>query len=167
MFNLFRKTESAPPAQRPDPDPIAHPVLRVPPARVPPSTITFRRQPINRTDGDPQTFGQYNVAENVQLAPQPVAYTQFWNVGRDAAHAWPRMNLYQFMSPRDWLSVAAWPFSSVGHTKAGSMVTQPRGQFIPQIGRANITTPGQTSLGAMTSINAPIIVDPNHAKLIL
>jgi hypothetical protein len=165
MFNLFARRQ--PQAQRNDRDPARHPVIAVRPANVPPTIITARQEPLHPTDGDPQTFVQYNVAENVELAPQPVPYTQFWNVGRDPAHAWPRMNLYQFMSPRDWLSVAGWPFSSVGHTQAGSMVTQPRGRFIPQLGRSNINSPGQTSLGAQTAVQAPIFIDPNHINLIL
>jgi hypothetical protein len=164
MFNLFSNRQ--PRARREDPDPLAHPVIHVAPARVPPSVVIFRREPIHPTAGDPQTFGQYDVAENVQLAPQPVAYTQWWNVGRDPAHAWPRMNLYQFTSPRDWLSVMGWPFTSVGHTQAGSLVTQPQGRFTPQIGRANINSPAQTSLGAMSAVRPPVTIDINHAKLL-
>lgn len=165
MFNLFARRQ--PQASQQDDRDYRHPVLRVPPATVPPTIILARREPIRTVDADPQTFTQYNVAENVELAPQPVAYTQWWNVGRDPAHAWPRMNLYQFMSPRDWLSVAAWPFSTVGHTQAGSLVTQPRGRFIPQIGRANIDSPAQTSVGAQSAIKAPITFDANHINLIL
>lgn len=165
MFNLFAKRQ--PQAQRNDRDPVGHPTLAVRPANIPPTIITARAEPIRAQDHDPQTFTQYNVNEDVQLAPQPVPYTQFWNVGRDPAHAWPRMNLYQFMSPRDWLSVAAWPFSSVGHTAAGAMVTMPRGRFIPQLGRANINAPAQTSLGAQTAVQGVINVDMNHINLIL
>lgn len=164
MFNLFSKRQVA--AQRVEADPLAHPVIRAVPGRLPPTIITYRHEPIHARDADPQTFTQYNVAENVELAPQPVAYTQWWNVGRDAAHAWPRMNLYQFTSPRQWLSVAAWPFTSVGHTPSGALPTSPRGQFIPQLGRANIAPPAQTNLGAMSSIQPSIVVDANHAKLI-
>jgi hypothetical protein len=164
MFNLFRQRQ--PEATREPPDSLAHPVIRVPPAHVPPVVVIHRHEPIHDRDADPQTFHQYNVAENVQLAPQPVAYTQWWNVGRDPAHAWPRMNLYQFLSPRDWLSVAQWPFSSVGHTPAGSLVTQPQGRFMPQVGRANITPGAQTSLGAQTGVRPPITFDVNHAKLL-
>jgi hypothetical protein len=163
MFNLFSNRQ--PQARREDPDPLAHPVIHVAPARVPPSVVIFRREPIHATAGDPQTFGQYDVAENVQLAPQPVAYTQWWNVGRDPEHAWPHQQLYQFLSPRDWLSVAGWPFSSVGHTQAGSLVYMPNGTFIPQVGRSNITPPAQTSLGAQNAVNAAITIDANHLKL--
>jgi hypothetical protein len=164
MFLLFRKRQ--PEARQPPYDPLAHPVIRVPPANVPPTAISYRQDPVHPRSADPQTFGQYNVAEDVQLAPQPVAYTQWWNVGRDPAHAWPRMNLYQYLSPRDWLGVMQWPFTTVGHTQAGSLVTQPRGAFIPQMGRANITIPAQTSLGAQTAVRPPVTIDANHAKLI-
>lgn len=165
MFNLFARRQ--PQAQRAERDPNQHPVIAATPTNIPPTIITARHEPIHPTEGDPQTFTQYNVAENVELAPQPVPYTQWWNVGRDPAHAWPRMNLYQFMSPRDWLSVMAWPFSTVGHTQAGSLVTQPRGRFTPQIGRANIEPPAQTSLGAQSAIRSPITFDANHINLIL
>lgn len=165
MFNLFARRQ--PQAQRNDRDPDRHPVIAVRPANVPPTIITARVNPVHPTAGDPQSFTQYNVAENVQLAPQPVPYTQFWNVGRDPAHAWPRMNLYQFMSPRDWLSVAGWPFTTAGKTPFGKLASGPQGQFMSQIGRANINAPEQTSLGALTAIQAPVIIDPNHLKLVL
>lgn len=164
MFFLFRKQQ--PQARVPDQDPDRHPVIHTNPPRIPPSIVRYRHEPIHRTDGDPQTFGLYNVATHAELAPQPVAYTQWWNVGRDPAHAWPRMNLYQFTSPRDWLSVMGWPFANVGHTPAGSMVYMPQGRFVPQPGRANIKIPTQTTLGAQTAVKPPVTIDLNHAKLI-
>jgi hypothetical protein len=168
MFNLLskRRNDIGDGVTMTPPEVLAHPVIHSRPVNIPPTAISYRHEPIHGRDADPQTFGWYNVAEDVQLAPQPVAYTQWWNVGRDPQHAWPRMNLYQFLSPRDWLSVAQWPFSSVGHTQAGSLVTMPRGQFIPQQGRANINSPAQTTLGAQTAIRPPVVIDPNHAKLI-
>jgi hypothetical protein len=109
----------------------------------PPVFITYRADPVHNGDHD----------------------TQWWNVGRDPEHAWPHHQLYQFLSPRDWLSVAGWPFSSVGHTQAGSMVYMPNGTFIPQVGRSNITAPPQTSLGAQNAVQAPVTIDANHLKL--
>lgn len=164
MFNLFARKGATNPSQV-DPHPIEHRGIRALPANNPPTVITYRRDPVRVKAADPQTFGQYNVATHAELAPQPVPYTQYWNVGRDPAHAWPRMNLYQFMSPRDWLGVMQWPFTNVGHTQAGSLVYMPQGKFLPQIGRANINVPAQTSLGAQTAVRPPVVIDPNHAKL--
>jgi hypothetical protein len=49
MFNLFSNRQ--PRARREDPDPLAHPVIHVAPARVPPSVVIFRREPIHPTAG--------------------------------------------------------------------------------------------------------------------
>jgi hypothetical protein len=131
----------------------------------PPVFITYRADPVHNGDHDPQSFTRYRVDSRADFAPAPVPYTQWWSVGRDPEHAWPHHQLYQFLSPRDWLSVAGWPFSSVGHTQAGSMVYMPNGTFIPQVGRSNITAPPQTSLGAQNAVQAPVTIDANHLKL--
>lgn len=135
------------------------------PGSAPPTFITYRNDPVHNKDADPQIFGRYAVNERVEYAPAPVPYTQWWNVGRDSEHAWPHHWLYQSLAPRDWLSVAGWPFSAVGHTQAGSMVTMPAGRFIPQVGRANIQPPPQSSLGAQSAVQATVTYDANHLKL--
>jgi hypothetical protein len=108
---------------------------------------------------------------SIQDAPQPVPYTQWWNVGRDAEHAWPVRWLYQALAIPDWLGVMGWPFSAAGHTKPGSLVTAPAqraqyaGNWLSQVPRTNIVAPAQTNLGNLGSLQAPVILDINNAKL--
>lgn len=162
MFNLLRRRDREAEATQD----ARHPTIRARPVTVPPVYITARHDPVHPRDADPQTSQRVHVSEPVVTAPPPVPYTLFWNVGRDIEHAWPRQWLYQFASPRDWLSVMQWPFTTVGHTQAGSMVYMPPGRFIPQLGRSNIDSPAQTSLGAMAAVQPVILADPNHAKIL-
>lgn len=131
----------------------------------PPTFITYRADPVHNGEHDPQVFGRYPVNVRSEHAPAPVPYTQWYSVGRDPEHTWPHQWLYQFASPRQWLSVAGWPFATVGHTQAGSLVYMPQGKFIPQVGRSNIIQPAQTSLGAQAAVQTPVVIDANHANL--
>lgn len=136
----------------------------------PPTIIVNRREPIHPKFAFPQTFERAPVEAmpdqaGIQDAPGPIAYTQWWNVGRDAAHAWPTHMLFQSLAIPDWLGVMGWPFSAVGHTKAGSLVTMPQGRFQPQVQRSVIDMPGQTSVSAQASVRGPITVDINNLKL--
>jgi hypothetical protein len=142
----------------------------------PPTVITYRREPTRDRTAFPQVSAPFPVEAmpgqaSIQDAPQPVEYTQWWNVGRDAQHAWPVRWLYQAVAIPEWLSVMGWPFSGVGHTKPGSLVTAPsqraqyRGTWLSQAGRANIEAPAQTNLGSQATLYAPISGDVNNMKL--
>lgn len=137
----------------------------------PPTIIVNRREPTRPMFAFPQESERLPVEAmpdqaSLQDAPGPVPYTQWWNVGRDAQHAWPVRWLYQSLAIPDWLGVMGWPFSSVGHTKAGALVTMPRGQFIPQVQRSNITPGPQTSVGAQSAVRGPLTTDINNLKLV-
>jgi hypothetical protein len=155
----FSKREPRPDTPLPPPNPS--------PTRTPVAFITYRTDPIRNPDHDPQTFGRYPVAVREDMAPAPVAYSQFSHVGRDPAHAFPFQWQYQFVSFRDWLGVAHWPFTDVGHTEAGSLVYMPQGRFNPgNAGRGSIKPLPQTSLGAQSAVQPNLTVDINHLKLV-
>ena len=85
--------------------------------------VTFRSEPRRRKRNYPQVSGPQPVDVNTQYAPQPVAYTQFSTMGRDAAHALPRQWLYQSLAIPEWSSVAA-PFFLPGmHAQPSAQLT--------------------------------------------
>ena len=131
--------------------------------------VTFRSEPRRRKRNYPQVSGPQPVDVNTQYAPQPVAYTQFSTMGRDAAHALPRQWLYQSLAIPEWSSVAA-PFFLPGmHAQPSAQLTvsMPKGWFTPIGQRTDIEPNPQVSLASLTSIKAPVVVNnATYAKLV-
>jgi hypothetical protein len=98
----------------------------------------------------------------VELAPQPVPYTAFHQVGK-TAHV--RNRPVQNLAISEWLGVMAWPFKLLKVEAMRPPLGAPKPGMMPFTERVNVDMPGQTSVGAMSSIKAPLYTGPQYGKL--
>lgn len=126
--------------------------------------IVRRNDRATRADHFPQKSERYEVATEVEQAPQPIPQTSFYGVGRDVAHATPHQWRYTALAIPEWLSVIGWPFG-VAKVPSALVVSMPRGRHNPVRERTNITAPQSTSLGSITAVQGVSAFQPNLAKI--
>jgi hypothetical protein len=130
---------------------------------------TRRREPIHDHRAFPQSPATpLPVGIYPQKAPEPVPYTAFFNVGRDAEHiGMERQQPPMSLAPVDWLSVIGWPFLPGMKANPTSLITPyNRGRLNPQPTRVNIESPQQTTLGMRTAVRPPLVIGPSLMKLV-
>lgn len=128
---------------------------------------TYRQEPVRDLAAFPQVSARIPEDINPQDAPQPVQRGRFWNIGRDAQHAWPMRQVYQSLAIPEWLGVAGWPFSQVGKAPPGSVVVASYVGGQNALGtRANIRQPNQIKLGDLSAVQpGPPPLDISYRKL--
>lgn len=127
-------------------------------------TVIYRNEPVHAPHAFPQDSTRRVVPVEVEHAPQPVADTAFYGVGRDQVHAVPTVWQYQQLAPAEWLTVMGWPFQ-VAKVPSALVVSMPRGRQNPIRGRANIDNPSQTPLGSLTTLGVAQSYQPTLAKI--
>jgi hypothetical protein len=134
--------------------------------RAAPTAVEVKRaEPLRDRRSTPQLSARLPVVESLQTAPPPVDYTSAWNIGKDPAHAWANIWRYQSLAIDDKLAIMGWPFAAIGKFPSALVVGMPQGTQNPIRERSNIQSPAQTSYGALSAVQAPIITSPLYAKL--
>lgn len=131
----------------------------------PTAVVVQRANPLRDRHFTPQISERLDVQVGVQTAPTPVQDTTFAGVGRDAEHATPHIWRYQALAIADKLSIMA-PNFLVPKVLSQVIVNMPRGMFIPMVERTNIDRPDQTTNGARTDVQSPLVIAPEYLKLI-
>jgi hypothetical protein len=97
-----------------------------------------------------------------ELAPQPVPYSAFDTIGKNAPKV---IRPVQNLAFSEWLGVMAWPFQLLKVVPERFPLGSPNPGMMPFTPHVNIDQPTQANLGNQTSIKARIYTGPQYGPL--
>lgn len=130
------------------------------------AVIARRNEPRRDRSYTEQESVRLPVVVDPEVAPQPVQYTTFQDVGLTYEHARPHRWLYQALAIKDKLSIVD-TNGFRGKAEPGSVVVaMGHGQMRTVQDRANIANPAQGMYGDRAAVAPTMVVPAAYAKLI-